>query len=152
MRLSTFPSSTYWRDYLFSMVYSYLLCYRLIDCTCVGLFLDSLFCSTDLHIWFCLHMSNMYHLMNLGICIHTWWGPGGLVMNLPANAGDAEDIGSILRSGRSLGGGHGNSFQYSCLENLMDRGAWWAMVIGVAKSWTRLSTSMSLIFSWGERF
>ena len=138
MRLSTFPSSTYWRDYLFSMVYSYLLCYRLVDCRCVGLFLDSLFCSTDLHVWFCLHMSNMYHLMSLGICIHTWWVPGGLVMNLPANAGDVRDLGSIPGSGRSLGGGHGNPLQNSCLENFMDRGAWWATIHRVAKSRTRL--------------
>ena len=41
-------------------------------------------------------------------------------------------------SGRSPGGGHGNSLQYSCLENPMDRGAWWAMVHRVAESWTRL--------------
>ena len=39
----------------------------------------------------------------------------------------------------SLGGGNGNPLQYSCLENPMDRGAWWAAVHGVAKSWTRLS-------------
>ena len=49
------------------------------------------------------------------------------------------DVGSILGSGRSLGGGHGNSFQYSSLENPMDRGAWWAAVHGVTKSQTRLS-------------
>ena len=41
--------------------------------------------------------------------------------------------------GRSLGEGNGNPLQYSCLENHMDRGAWWATVHGVAKSWTRLS-------------
>ena len=47
--------------------------------------------------------------------------------------------GSILGSGGSPGEGNGNSFQYSCLENSMDRRAWWATVHGVAKSWTRLS-------------
>ena len=41
--------------------------------------------------------------------------------------------------GRSRGGGNGNAFQYSCLENPMDRGAWWAAVHGVAKSWTQMS-------------
>ena len=46
-------------------------------------------------------------------------------------------MGSIPEWGRSPGGGHGNPLQYSCLENLMDRGAWWATVHGVAKSWTR---------------
>ena len=55
------------------------------------------------------------------------------VKNLLANAGDA---GSILGSGRSPGGGHGNPLQYSCLENPMDRGAWWATVHGVPKSQT----------------
>ena len=56
------------------------------------------------------------------------------------NAGDA---GSIPESGRSLGGKHGNSLQYSCLENPMDREAWWVIVHSVAQSWTplkRLST------------
>ena len=60
--------------------------------------------------------------------------PGGsVVKTLPANA---EDAGSALGSGRSLGERNGNSLQYSCLKNLMDRGAWRATVCGVAKSWT----------------
>ena len=46
--------------------------------------------------------------------------------------------GLISGLGRSPGGGHGNPLQYSCLENPMDRGAWWATVHGVAKSWTQL--------------
>ena len=54
----------------------------------------------------------------------------------PANAGDIRDVGSIPGLGRSSGGGHGNPLQYSCLENPMDRGAWWAIVHGIAKSWT----------------
>ena len=44
--------------------------------------------------------------------------------NLPVNSGDKRDLGSVLGSGRSPGGGHGNPLQYSCLENPMDRGAW----------------------------
>ena len=52
------------------------------------------------------------------------------------NAGDTGDAGSILGSGRSPGEEHGNPFQYSCLENPMDRGAWWATVLGVTKSQT----------------
>ena len=52
------------------------------------------------------------------------------------NTGDAGDVGSIPGSGRSSGGGHGNSLQYSCLGNSMDREAWWATVHGVTKSWT----------------
>ena len=46
------------------------------------------------------------------------------VKNLPANAGDVRDVGSIPGSGRSLGGGHGNPLQFSYLENPMDRKAW----------------------------
>ena len=55
------------------------------------------------------------------------------VNNLPANAGDERDVCSIPGSGRCLGGGHGNPLQYSCLENPMDRGAWWVTVHGVTK-------------------
>ena len=51
--------------------------------------------------------------------------PGGsAVKNLPANAGDTGDVGSIHGSRRSSGGGNDNPLQYSCLENPMDRGAW----------------------------
>ena len=59
-----------------------------------------------------------------------------MVKNPPPSAGDTIDSGSILRSGRSSGGGNGNPLQYSCLENPMDRGAWWATVHRVAKSQT----------------
>ena len=57
----------------------------------------------------------------------------------PVNAGNARDMSSILGSGRSPGGGNGNPIQGSCLENSIDRGAWWITVHGVTKSWTRLS-------------
>ena len=59
-----------------------------------------------------------------------------VVKNLPANAGDIREAGSIPGLGRSPAGGNGNLFQYSSLENSMDRGAWWATVHRVAKSWT----------------
>ena len=62
-----------------------------------------------------------------------------MVKNPLANAGDIKDVGSIPGSGRSPGEGNGNPLQYSCLENPMDREAWWAIVHGVAKSQTRLS-------------
>ena len=58
-----------------------------------------------------------------------------MVKKPPTNAGDARDVGLIPGSGR-FGGGHGNPLQYSCLENPMDRGAWWATVNRVTKSWT----------------
>ena len=60
-----------------------------------------------------------------------------MVKNLPANIGDGRDTGSILGSGIFPGGGNGNPLQYSCLENSTDREAWWAIVHGVAKSWTQ---------------
>ena len=56
-----------------------------------------------------------------------------VVKNPPANARDAGDSVSILGSIRYPGGGKGNPLQYSCLENLMNRGAWWATVDGIAK-------------------
>jgi len=59
-----------------------------------------------------------------------------VVKNLPANAGDIREVGSIPGSGRSPGEGHGNPLQYSCLENPMDRGAWQATVHRAAKSRT----------------
>ena len=62
-----------------------------------------------------------------------------VVKNPPANAGDARDVGSTPGLGRPPGVGNGNLIQYSCLENSMDRGAWWAIVHGVAKSQTQLS-------------
>ena len=59
-----------------------------------------------------------------------------MVKNLPAIAGDIGEEGSIPEMGRSLGEGHGNPLQYSCLENPMIRGAWQAIVHRVAKSQT----------------
>ena len=59
-----------------------------------------------------------------------------MLKNPPANAGSIRDMSSIPGLGRSPGGRHGNLLQYSFLENPMDRGAWWAMVHGVAKSQT----------------
>ena len=61
-----------------------------------------------------------------------------MVKSMPANAGDIKDTGLIPGLGRSRGGGHGNSLQYSCLKNSMDRGAWGATVHRVTKSRTQL--------------
>ena len=64
--------------------------------------------------------------------------PGGSVIkNLPADAGDTS---SIPGSGRAPRGGNGNPLQYSCLESPMDRGAWWAIVHGMAENQTQLNT------------
>ena len=64
-----------------------------------------------------------------------------MVKNLPASAGDVRDTGLIPGSARSLGEGHDNPLQYSCLENPMNRGAWWATVHGVAMSQKQLKQS-----------
>ena len=84
---------------------------KLIDHICMGLFLGCLF-----HWSICLFLSQ-YHV----------------------SACNMGDPGSIPGSGRSPGEGNGNPFQDSCLENPMDREAWWATVHGIAKSQTRLS-------------
>ena len=67
-----------------------------------------------------------------------WASQAALVVKNPsANVGDMRDnVGLIPGSGRAPGGGHGNPLQYLCLENPMNRGAWWATVHGVAKSGT----------------
>ena len=63
-----------------------------------------------------------------------------VVKNALANAGDLRDMGSIPGLGRSSEGEHGNPLQYSCLENPMDRGAWWAIVHRVTESATSEAT------------
>ena len=69
--------------------------------------------------------------------------PDDIEINNPfANVGDARDVGSIPGSGRSPRRRNGNTLQYSCLENPMDRGAWWTTVYAVTKSRTRLSVHM----------
>ena len=66
-----------------------------------------------------------------------------MVKNLSAHAGDVREVGLIPGSERSPGGGHGNPLQYSCLENSVDRGAWWGYSPGGYKEstgWKQLST------------
>ena len=69
-----------------------------------------------------------------------------MVKNLPALQEPQETLVKIPGWGRSPGGRHDNLIQYSCLENLMDRGVWQATVLGIAKSWTRLSKDNNNIF------
>ena len=76
--------------------------------------------------------------------------PGGsVVKNLPANTRGTGGMGSIPGPGRSPGGGNGNSLQYSCWDNVMDRGVCWATVHGVTKSQTWLSMLSLCIISNG---
>ena len=72
----------------------------------------------------------------VGILVTLGFPGGSVVKNLPAKAGDVSLTPGL---GRSPGGGNGNPLQYSCLENSMDRGAWWATVHGSQKSRTQLS-------------
>ena len=82
----------------------------------------------------------------MGVSTHigeTWLLPGTsqvvlLVKNVPADARGLRDLGSIPGLGKSPGQGNGSPLQYSCLDNAMDRGAWWAIVYRVAKSQTQL--------------
>ena len=75
-----------------------------------------------------------------GRIMHQCFPGGTSVKNQPAIVGDAKDACSIPGLGRSPGEGNSNLLQYYCLGNPMNRGAWQAIVNGVAKSWTWLST------------
>ena len=95
---------------------------------------------------------SLYTLASIRCCQYFRAGPSSwvaegfpgdsVVKNLPANAGDTGDTGSISGSGRSLRAGNGNRLQYSCLGNRTDRGVWRAH--GAAESWTRLSMAATL--------
>ena len=99
--------------------------------------------------WWFLFFFN-YSIINLQYCITftctaKWLGytyiciygfPGGSVGK--ESACNTGDLGSIPGSGRSPEEGNGNPLQYSCLQNSMDRGAWWITVHRVTKSWTQL--------------
>ena len=80
---------------------------------------------------------------------------GSVVKNLPANAGEAGDAGLIPGSGRSLGGGNGNLFQYSCQDNLIDKGSWWGYSLWghrVGHDWACIQTQTiqcrQYVFGW----
>ena len=78
--------------------------------------------------------------------IHMGFPGGSVVKNPPASARDAEDMGLIPGSGRPPRGGNVNPFQYSCLENSMDRGAWHAAVRWGGKEQTRLSMHTQKVY------
>ena len=103
-----------------------------------------LFCFSYFSLVTVLHKNRSLSPIRRTIHFRPHPGPSGIsqmtlvIEDLPVNAGDIRDAGSIPGSGRSPGGGHGNSLQYYCLENPMDRGALWAMVHKVTKSRTQL--------------
>ena len=75
----------------------------------------------------------------VSVCVKRGFPGGSVMKNLPANAGDAGDMGLILGSGRYPAGGNGNSLQYSCLKSPVDRKAWHVTAHGVTKSQIPLS-------------
>ena len=106
------------------------------------------------HILFalCITTSEIIHFYQFFLDPQVWWSCGHrnlmesiflwamLMTTGKESACNTGDMGSIPESGRSPGEGNGNPLQYSCLENPMDRGAWWAAVHGVPKSRPQLST------------
>ena len=93
----------------------------------------------------CLHPHLQWYWWTIKAFMRTSWMVP-VVKNQPADAGDSRDMGFIPGLGISLGEGNGNPLQCSCLENLMDKGAWQATVHGVAKSQTRLSNYTYIIY------
>ena len=90
----------------------------------------------------CLLLSITEH--NINLLLHSLGRHSG--SDGKESAYNAGRTGLISGSGRSSGEGNGNPLQYSCLENPMDRGAWWATVHGVTKIWTRLSNTFTEFF------
>ena len=81
-----------------------------------------------------LNNKKWHNWISVFLCL-TYWATQVVLTakNLPANEEDVRDVSLIPGSGKSPGGGYGNPLQYSCLENPMDRGAWWTTVHRVAK-------------------
>ena len=132
--VSRFVPSDGWQERLCSGHLS-LACRQLSSlCAC----LCPSFPSSQGH-WSCWTRTHTNDLISIRWALQYTTMVAQVVKNRLANAGDKRDSGSIPGSGRSPGGGNGNPLQHSCLENPMDRGAWWATVHGVAKSWTWLS-------------
>ena len=91
-------------------------------------------------------LGSIYPSIHLYLSLYLLGVLGGSVeKNLPANAGDSGDAGLTSGSGRSPGDENRNPLQYSCLENSLNRGGWWATVYRVAKGQTRL-TELAHIF------
>ena len=92
-------------------------------------------CLLDISHYGCGHLATLSEIPGFKYMYFKapWLPTWQSVKNLPANAGDTGDSGSIPGLGRSPGGGNGNPLQYSCLGNPTDRGAWWAIVHVVMK-------------------
>ena len=100
------------------------------------IFLSLLICTLCVYVCMCVWREYLRSTLLANFKYTMWCYCGSDGKESACNAGD---LGSILESGRSPGEGNGNPLQYSCLENPMDRWAWWVTVHGVTKSWTWLS-------------
>ena len=121
-----------------------LLSHKIYTLMCVYIFIYRDICAY-MYVYTYTHITENYSVIrknkNFAICSnmdgHWIWkalSPG--VLDGKESVCNTGDRGLIPGLGRSPGGGHGNALQDSCLENPMDRGAWWAMTHGVTKSWT----------------
>ena len=86
----------------------------------------------------CVYTQVCVACVSLCVCVYVGFPGSSVGKEFFCNAGDTGDMGFIPGSERSPGEVNGSPLHYSCLENPMDRGAWWATVHGVSKSWTRL--------------
>ena len=100
-----------------------MIFYTLLQCLRIAILAIQM-TAVSISLWLNLHLPLVIRV--------PWWLSG------KESACSAGDLGSIPGLGRSPGGGHGNPVQYSCLENPMDRGAWWAIVHEVTQNPTRL--------------
>ena len=92
----------------------------------------------------------LVYCLSLSLLICNTAPQAALVVKNPcASAGDKRDLGLVPGLGRSPGGGHGKTFQYSCLENPMDRGVWWATIHKITNSRTH-AHSMELMTSLSQ--
>ena len=110
---SSFSSTICWKDCPFLTEWSWHPCWKLIDHVCEVVFLGSLF-------YF------------IGLYVYPYAFPGG--SDSKESVCNVGDLGSVPGLGRSPGEGHANQLQYSCLQNSMGKGAWWAPVHGIAES------------------
>ena len=120
--------------YSLAVDYSALLFAFLFHLKCAGVHSSPLRSRTPFFVF-----STMFGISRCAVSIIYTVSHPRFISEVKVSAWNAGDQGSIPRLGRSPGEGNGNPLQCSCLQNPMDRGAWWATVCGVSRSWTQLS-------------
>ena len=107
----------------------------------------NIICQKNNASWTASHIWTLEYFLKNKYLLSIYYAPSPILRGFPGGSEvktslcNAGDPGSIPGSGRSPGEGNGNPLQYSCLENLIEEGAWWAPVHGITKSWKRLSFS-----------